>query len=785
LRTIFVFTFVLLLGCASRGQAELQKAGAEATAASVYVGSSNCRECHDHFYQLWSTSFHGLAMQPFTPELTRTKLQELISPITIGDAQYRTDLAHARIVEWAKGLEKSYPIAHAMGGKNVFFFLTPLERGRLQVLPLAYDVRRKEWYDTAGSAVRHFGGMTDAPLDWTDVAFTFNSSCFNCHVSQLSNNYDLGKDTYHTTWSEPGINCETCHGPGAEHIRAARATPKGKELGHPKLITTGAMTLDQRNALCSSCHAKIYPLTTIVAPGERFFDHFGLIALENPDFYPDGRDLGENFTETSWRLSACAASGQLECIHCHTSSGRNRFVGEKANNACLPCHASQVQHAAEHSHHRRDDLGSKCVSCHMPQTEFARMRRTDHSFRPPMPAASRQFGSPNACTICHAEKDAAWADAAVRQWHTNDYQQATLERASLIAAARKHDWSTLSAMVQSLEGKQRQEIWAASLLALLRFCDDERKWPALTRCLADSSPLVRAAAVDACSDRLTPDCIKLIAAASADSYRLVRTRAAAALAQAPADAIPPAYRKPLETATEEYKTYLLARPDDSASHYNLGNYYLDKGSFPQAIDAFETAIKLQPKSVLPLVNVAMAYAASGKSEQAERSLRRALSIDPTNAVANLNLGMLLAEIGRPAQAEQHFRTSFVSEKTAAAAYNLGVLLAKEKPDEALTWCQRAAELRPDQPKYSYTWAYYLIQNNRAAQAIPVLQKALANRSADVDCYALLGQLYEHQQKTSAAAETYRLGAGNERFSTEIRDQFAARAKALEQAGKSR
>ena len=31
-----------------------------------------------------------------------------------------------------------------------------MERGRLQVLPVAYDVNRKEWFDTAGSAMRHF-----------------------------------------------------------------------------------------------------------------------------------------------------------------------------------------------------------------------------------------------------------------------------------------------------------------------------------------------------------------------------------------------------------------------------------------------------------------------------------------------------------------------------------------------------------------------------------------------------------------------------------------------------
>jgi hypothetical protein len=54
-------------------------------------------------------------------------------------------------------------------------------------------------------------------------------------------------------------------------------------------------------------------------------DHYDLITLENPDFYADGRDLGENYTYTSWLMSPCLKSGKLHCVTCHTSSGRYRF----------------------------------------------------------------------------------------------------------------------------------------------------------------------------------------------------------------------------------------------------------------------------------------------------------------------------------------------------------------------------------------------------------------------------------------------------------------------------
>ena len=90
--------------------------------------------------------------------------------------------------------------------------------------------------------------------------------------------------------------------------------------------------------------------------------------------------------------------------------------------------------AAEHIHHPPGKPGvpTKCITCHMPMTAFARMNRTDHSMLPPAPAATLQFGSPNACNSCHKDQDAAWADKQVRQWRARDYQ------APLLQAGRPH-----------------------------------------------------------------------------------------------------------------------------------------------------------------------------------------------------------------------------------------------------------------------------------------------------------------------------------------------------------
>jgi tetratricopeptide (TPR) repeat protein len=721
--------------------------------AKGYAGSVSCRECHERFHQLRSTSFHGLAMQPYSDALAKAKLTPQKEDVVIGSFRYRAEIGEGQGWVLEKGPEgvKKYRMDHALGGKNVFYFLTSLEKGKLQTLPVAYDVTRKEWIDMSASGVRHFSGdqRPEEPFNWKEWPYTLNTACYSCHVSQLSTNYDLKTDTYHTVWGEPGINCETCHGPSAEHNKIARETPKGQPLSDLKIISAKTMTTEQRNHLCVSCHAKTTaPLTPSYPPGGRFFDHLDLVTLENPDYYPDGRDLGENYTYTSWLMSPCVKSGKLDCMHCHTSSGRYRFKEpEDANKACLPCHEERVNGALAHTRHKEGTTGSQCISCHMPMTSFARMNRSDHSMLPPVPAATTACQSPNACNICHADKDAAWADRQVREWRPRDYQAPLLYRASLIDAARKRDWSRRDEMLQYITSPDRNEVFAASLIRLIPPTSDLKIAQTLLEAAGDPSPLVRAAAMESLAMIPSQKSLQAIIGATSDDFRLVRIRAASALSAYPDLKVDEEYAERIRKADAEHLASLLARSDQWSSHYNLGNYYLNRGEIKEAISSYNRALEIEPRAVMVMVNTSIAYSLMGELDKGEESLQKALSISPDNAAALFNMGLLKAELNDPRQAESYLKSALKHDpQMAQAAYNLCLLLVRDLPEEAVGFCRQAAGLRPDDPKYAYALAFALQQTGETAEAITALEKIVEMYPANQGAQALLRHLSSTTQK---------------------------------------
>jgi len=171
----------------------------------------------------------------------------------------------------------------------------------------------------------------------------------------------------------------------------------------------------------------------------------------------------------------------------------------------------------------------------------------------------------------------------------------------------------------------------------------------------------------------------------------------------------------------------MARPDQWMSHYNMGNYRLNRGELKDAVASYGSALKIEPQAVMAMVNLSLAYARMGENDSAEKSLQKALKMAPDNAAVNFNMGLLKAGKKDTKQAEKYLKAALKYDpQMAQAAYNLCIITSKNRINEAVAWCRRASDLRPQEPKYSYTLAFYLNQKGEKAEAIRVL-KAIVDK----------------------------------------------------------
>ncbi|NCB07037.1 MAG: ammonia-forming cytochrome c nitrite reductase subunit c552 [Bacteroidia bacterium] len=748
----FIFAVLVIgFGCSQRKKAQV--AGAD------YSGSESCIECHQKFYNLWQPSYHAQAMMPVDAGFVAKHQLPDSPPIAVEGYLFQVEFSDSSMVMIEKNGDEIihiYKVLWAMGGHNVYTFLTPFEKGKLQTIPLAFDANRKTWFNYPESGVRHFGDgfPEDEALPWKDALYAFNTGCYSCHISQLSTHFDLATETYHTTWREPGINCETCHGPAEEHIRIFKNLKEGEVPDKIGLIVTSTFTPQQHNDGCATCHAKMSPVTPSYIPGDKFFDNYNLTTLEDHDFYPDGRSLGENYTMTDWMMNPCAEKSDLHCVTCHTSSGRDRNK-ENPNNSCLSCHTDKAGDMEAHTGHK-PEAGLTCLSCHMPKREYVgRFLRSDHSFRPPMPGATIRFGSPNACNQCHSDKSPEWANKIVKARPNRNYQEETFKWAQLIKEARNQDWTNVDKMYQTITNPETNQAVANSLIRLLNNCTLGSKTDVLLKALNNPSELVRSSAAYGLSGTMTNEVKNALLKACEDEIRLVRIQAANAILTFPENSFIAEQSTIVKKAEKEYVASMTSRQDNWSNHYNLGIYHQTKGNVNEALNSFETAARLYPASLMPLINSSVLYSYIGNPAKAEENLKKALEVAPLNEAANLNLGLLMAEQGRIDEAEKALKTALSSNpQQAVAAYNLSVIVAKRNVAEAVEYAEIAAKARPDEPKYAYTLAYYQVENKQKAEAEKTLKSLIRENPLFLNAVSFLADLYLRDGKKQEALKLY-------------------------------
>ena len=687
-----------------------------------YIGRQSCAQCHQAETKRWQGSDHDLAMDLATEEFVLGDFQDtslehhgVTSKMSHGPDGYFVE------TQGADGQTARFRVKYVFGYWPLQQYLAEVEPGRLQVLPVTWDVEKQRWYYASPDAP--FG--PGDPLHWTGSAQNWNHMCADCHSTHFEKNYDVESGKHHPSYSEMDVSCEACHGPGSLHVKIARSGgvfwDRRYGLGLPQL--KGEDALPQLES-CAPCHAhrrRVYPG---FQPGKPFMDHYGLTLLEDNLYHPDGQIDEEVYVYGSFTQSKMYRKG-VRCTDCHDPHSTR--VKSGGNALCAQCHKPDKFDRPSHHHHKIGSPGAQCVECHMPSKKYMVVDgRRDHSLRIPRPDLSVELGTPNACNNCHtkSKETPQWAADQIVKWF-GPQRKNDPHYAQVIAAGRRGEARALSQLADLAVSPHAGPIVRATAVSLLatRYSGRARD-AAIQTALTDRDGLVRAAAVRAFEQpaaedprAVDPGLSKLLPLLK-DPLRLVRTEAARVLAARPRAALDAEDRASLKQALAEYRTGLMANGDRSGAHMSLGMLHMQDGETEQAVDEFRLAIGLDPQVVGPRSNLAQLFdsldrkpEARALREQEAKLLARDANLLPQHAGIRYQLALTQYLLGREREAEASLKQALVIEPESTQFLLMLALLYEKQKRWALARKTTESLLRLD--RYNPTYRQ-MLENYRAA-----------------------------------------------------------------------
>ena len=163
---------------------------------------------------------------------------------------------------------------------------------------------------------------------------------------------------------------------------------------------------------------------------------------------------------------------------------------------------------------------------------------------------------------------------------------------------------------------------------------------------------------------------------------------------------------------------------------------LSKGAYRQAEPILRTLAAHYPEHPDVLFNYGMMLSDQGKMDEAIELLSRLTAIDRKNASAWNALGIAYLRNGQSDNAKKSLKQSYdLDPENGYTLRNLGGLLAKEDPREALPFLKRAVGLLPNDQQAQYGYALCLVQIGEQKDADRIFKKAI-----DISPYSEISEL---------------------------------------------
>ena len=422
---IFIVTVVLALGYFAYeslakiapfySQLTKERIGSEvdlqgsAQKESHFVGSDACLKCHEEKHGEWSHSRHPKMIQDVKKDPSVVVADFLKLPadadFTLEDAVYTV----------GSKFKQRFMMRKDVNGTEDYVL------GNYQ-----WNVETNKWQ---GFKAWKYWYQDAYPHD--NQALPTSNACDGCHFTGFMS---TGKRV------QPGISCESCHGPSSQHV----------ENPDSKVYVASQNDPVRQTEVCLQCHMrnrdirlKDHNMSEIYADAKDY--PFGFEAgralsayklpapftmgQETKEFYANGA-AKKNRTQGNEFVNSIKAKHGITCVNCHNPHTLAPTAKNNTGNAlCMKCHSfgspigPHQEDLKAHTKHKADSKGSLCVECHMPKTG-------QHTGKSPITVRSHKFGfttpnetlkysmpnETNACFACHKERGMKTLQSDLESW---------------------------------------------------------------------------------------------------------------------------------------------------------------------------------------------------------------------------------------------------------------------------------------------------------------------------------------------------------------------------------
>lgn len=185
-------------------------------ADATYVGSEGCSTCHGEYVENWKETKHSKMLAEVT------SVDQLLGDFEAeGNPFEQEDIVNLGLtiedIKWT--------IGGAAADNDLWKqrYVVETEKG-MQILHRQYNFETKEWTNYHGD-------------DWQDRVY--EDMCISCHST--------GYDDETKTFVEPGVGCESCHGPASNHLETMSADD---------IVNPANLSPKEATDVCAQCHTR-------------------------------------------------------------------------------------------------------------------------------------------------------------------------------------------------------------------------------------------------------------------------------------------------------------------------------------------------------------------------------------------------------------------------------------------------------------------------------------------------------------------------------------------------